>query len=134
MSYWKVAGLSYLQYVTLATTALRQVRPSTALHTRTLITSAPLSCQLHPDPPLCVRLRCADALLSAVLQAVKPTNALKYTVREEVQYKQQLWKDGKATTERGQCSLRTAHTAALSLHGEPPLSTRVHLHPLHTQG
>ena len=51
MAYWKIGGLSYLQYITLATSALRQ--------------------------------------------AVKPAVNAKYLIREEMQFKQQIWKEGK---------------------------------------
>ena len=35
---------------------------------------------------------------------------MKYAAREEIHYKQQLWKDGKATTERGQQAQRHTRT------------------------
>ena len=77
----------------------------------------------HP-PPLCSVHRALLFLLcsslcspSSLPQAVKPSSAMKYSVREEVQFKQQLWKDGKAVTERGPHSTaqhRTAHPFAPS--------------------
>ena len=49
-------------------------------------------------------------------QAVKPSDAIKYAAREEIHYKQQLWKDGKATTDRGKQPIAASKLTTAASH------------------
>lgn len=116
MAYWKAAGLSYLQYVGLATTALRQVR---RLRKQEARTAQPLTKQTPDTTTQCAAIiaylwhecnrllsyysclpscnidRPFSLLVVVRLQSVKPSAVSKYLMKEDVHYKKQTWTAGK---------------------------------------